>query len=218
VFQAELQQRRIDMPNTPRVAAAALTCTLLAFSTGCGPAVMEDPTFGAQPAPAMAGQADMWATTGAAFQGGVTGAEFALGRTEDPAVRAYAQRLVDDYGAAGQRFTGLMTRHNIDVTPGEGAQRFEQTQRQTAEALGNYHGADFDRRWIDHQIATHEWMLNAIDNNYLPAARGRADLEAELRTTRGTIEQHLAEARRIRTGWQQQPQQQEQQPPQQQQQ
>jgi putative membrane protein len=190
------------MPNTPRVAAAALSCVLLLPAAGCGPALMEDPSFGAQPAPAAAAHADMWATTGTAFRGGVTGAEFALGRTEDPAVRAYAQQLVDDYGATGQRFTGLMTRLNFDTTPGEGARRLEESQRQISDRLTGYHGADFDRNWIDHQIATHRWMLDTIDRSYMPAARGNVELENELRTQRTMIQRHLEEAERIRGGWQ----------------
>lgn len=198
------------MPNTVRAAAAALSCAFLVTAAGCGPAVMEDGAWGAQPgaavgaqpAAATAGQADMWATTGTAFRGGVTGAEFALGRTQDPGVRTYAQQLVDDYGAAGQRFTGLMTRLNMDMTPGEGARGLEQAQQQIADRLGQYHGADFDRQWIDHQIATHRWMLDAIDRSHMPAARGNVELETELRTQREMIQRHLQEAERIRTGWQ----------------
>jgi putative membrane protein len=182
------------MFDTRRQLAAALPLTLVVLAAACGPEPDMAPV-GAQPSPAAA---DVWATSARSFEGSVAGGRFALEHTQNAEVRTYAQRLVDDYGAAGQRLSGLMTQHNISMQAGEGARRLQDTQTRTTEVLRGYQGADFDRHWLDHQIATHRWMLDAIDRSYLPAARGRADIETELRTTRATIQRNLQEAERLR--------------------
>jgi putative membrane protein len=185
------------MINTPRYLVGAVAAAFLLLAPACGPAPDMAP-IGAQPAPGAAAQADLWATSTAAYEGGVTSGRFALERTQNPELRTYAQRLVDDYGAAGQRLSGLFTRYNMQAQAGEGARRLQDTHTRAGEALRGYEGADFDRQWLDYQIATHRWMLDSIDRSYMPAARGRADLEAELRTTRTSIQRNLQEAERLR--------------------
>jgi putative membrane protein len=180
-----------------RAPAGVLPAAVLVLVTACAPAPEMAPV-GAQPSPTMAASADVWATSTAAFEGGVADGRLALERTQNPELRTYAQRLVDDYDAAGPRWTGLLTRYNIQAQPGEGTQRLRDTHTRTGEALRGYEGADFDRHWLDHQIAMHRWMLDNIDRSYMPAARGRADLEMELRNTRTTLQRNLQEAERLR--------------------
>lgn len=195
------------MRFNPR-ALAAPACTLFVLAAACGP-TMETAATPGQPAPGtgtalgagMGTNADLWATSTAVFEGGVAGAEFAHGHTQDPAVRAYAQGIMDDFGTTGQRFGGLLTEHNIMATPGDGARRFQDSHRQAMDAFRGFQGQDFDRAWMDHQIATHRWMLDSIDRSYLPAAAGNRALQAELQTQRDMIQRHLQEAERIRGGW-----------------
>jgi predicted outer membrane protein len=198
----EVQTMRL----TARIIAAP-ACALF-IAAGCGPAVGGAGGAG-QPAPGtgtalgagMGTNADLWATSTAAWQGGVAGARMALEHTQDPGLRTFAQGMVNEWGTVDQRFGGVLRQHNITATPGTTAQQLQRAQQQATDAFRGYQGRDFDRVWLDHQIATHRWMLDSIDRSYLPAAAGNAALQQELRTQRELIQRNLQEAERIRGGW-----------------
>jgi putative membrane protein len=174
------------------------TAAALGLAAACAPGPATAP-IGVQPSPEFATET-LYAETSATFTGSIESARLAMDRAEDPQVREYAERLVDDYTAATQRLDPIMQRHGITQRTGPSVEALQRTHREAAEALRGYEGRDFDQRWIDHQIAMNEWLLSTIDQTYMPAARGRADLETELRTWRTSVQAQLEEARRIRGG------------------
>jgi predicted outer membrane protein len=179
--------------------AAALACSL-AVAAACAPMEPVPAPMGVQPGPEFGADA-MYAETQALFEGTLESARFALGHTQDAGLRTYSQRLIDDYTAAQQRLGPIMQRHGIAARTGPSSEALARTYRETGEALRGFEGRDFDQRYLDHHIAMNRWMLDAIDRSYMPAARGRADLQQELTTLRTTIQEHLAEAERIRGTW-----------------
>jgi predicted outer membrane protein len=178
------------------------TVIVLAIGIGaaCAPMDPVPAPMGVQPGPEFATDA-MWADAEAIFAGTLEGARFAVGHTQDAALRTYAQRLVDDYTAAQQTLSPIMQRHGITARPGPQTEALTRGYRETGEALRAFEGRDFDQRYIDHQIAMNRWLLDAIDRSYLPAAQRHPDLQRELTTLRATIQGHLQEAERLRTTW-----------------
>lgn len=69
---------------------------------------------------------------------------------------------------------------------------------QTLANLATWSGAAFDRTYIDHQIALHQWLLQSIDTALLPAARNDK-LKAQIEAMRPTVQAHLDAAQKIRT-------------------
>jgi putative membrane protein len=173
----------------------------LALAVGlgaCAPATMDTAGMPA-PAPEFAAGAGAWyADTEALYTGTLEGVRFAAGHTQHAGVRDFARQVEQDYTAAHQRLGPLVQRHGVTAMPGETARGLERGFQQTHEALRGFEGDEFDRRWLDHQIAMNRWLLDSIDRSYMPAVRGRPDLEQELTTIRGTVQRHLQEAERIR--------------------
>jgi putative membrane protein len=168
-----------------------------AFAAGaCAPAVTTEP-MGVQPAPMVHTQ-NMLADWTATYDAGIEGARFAVEHAHDPRVREFAQSTVTGYETSGRRLTELADRRQWQAQPGAHTAQLQTRYRESAEALRQYHGADFDRQYIDHQIALNRWMIDAIDRSYMVSARGQPDLEAELRTTREDALRRIAEAERIR--------------------
>jgi predicted outer membrane protein len=182
----------------------ASTTALAALAAGlgaCAPA-MDDSMVGAQPSPGFTEAAGgMWAETVALHEGTVEDARFFVAQAQNQTLRTYAQQLVDDYVARQQRLTPLMERHGVTPLPGTQSQTLERTFRETAETLRGFEGEEYYRRWIEHQIAMNRWLIDAIDNSYMPSVQGRPDLVQELTTWRASVQRHLQEAERIRADW-----------------
>ena len=59
-------------------------------------------------------------------------------------------------------------------------------------------GAAFDRAYIDHEVAYHQQVLDAINNTLIPNAQN-AELKALLQQTAPAIEAHLQHAKELQT-------------------
>jgi predicted outer membrane protein len=180
-----------------RKSTAVLPTLAVAFAAAaCAPAMTTEPV-GVQPAPMIQTQ-NMLADWRATYDAGIEGARFAVEHAHDPRVREYAQLQVTGYETAGRRMTELATRHQWTEQPGAFTGQLQQRYRETADALRQYHGADFDRQYLDAQIAHSRWLMDTIDRSYMPGARGNTALEAELRTAREEAQRRLTEAQQLR--------------------
>jgi putative membrane protein len=186
------------------LATGVLSAAVAVSTTGCAVAPAGEPMgapIGAQPGaqPAIAA-GNMFADYEALYTGTLEGARFAHGHTQNEALRAYSQRLIDDYTTAEQRMGPLMQRHGITATPGTTTEALQRNFRESAGAARNLQGADFDRHWLDHNIAMNRWLLENIDRSYAPGVARHPELQTELNTLRTTIQGHLQEAERLRAG------------------
>jgi putative membrane protein len=109
-------------------------------------------------------------------------------RAESPAVRRFAQRLVDDQGLIGDRLIGLAQRHGIPI-PREA----DSTTRAHMASLNEVSEASFDRRYM---AASEEMKARAIK-----LYSAQADREGETadfaRDTLPTLRTHFDEAGRV---------------------
>ncbi len=116
--------------------------------------------------------------------------------THNRAVRAFAMQMVTDHSAVNKAATDLVTR--LHVTPEASATSRELTAggKTNEQSLRGKHGRAFDRAYIDHEVAYHQAVLNAIDSTLVPSATN-ADLKALLVQTRPAFVAHLAHAQRV---------------------
>jgi predicted outer membrane protein len=132
-----------------------------------------------------------------ANQGEIDTGELAQMQAQDTAVKAFAQRMASEHGAAQQRQSALYTR--LGITPADNAtSRRLQTEARTAlDMLRMETGARFDVAYLESQITMHMRVLGLIDSELLPAVRS-SELRAELQRMRSEIVMHLQEAQRLR--------------------
>jgi putative membrane protein len=86
--------------------------------------------------------------------GEVKMAEKALKESENKAVRAFAQEMIDGHTKLRNDFMRLAKSKRVAVVEGLGA-----TAREQMTNLGKLRGRDFDREYISYQIADHEKAL-----------------------------------------------------------
>jgi putative membrane protein len=172
---------------------------------GCGDS-QNDATAGADsaaPAPS-APAADAGAPTDAQIAAIVvtansadsTAGELAMSKSSDAAVKEFAQRMVVDHGTVNQQAVALAQRLNLTPEAGPTSQALAEGAEQNIQSLQGLSGAAFDKAYIDHEVALHQQVLDALGGTLIPNAQN-AELKALLEKGQPIFEGHLEMAKRI---------------------
>ena len=164
-------------------AAASLAFAACATDPGAGPAAGERMSTERHPYVQPAGASDRYE---------IQSSELALTRAQNPAVRAFAQQLIDHHRQsleqlyAAARAAGMIRTHDWMLPP---------PMQAMVEELQRASGADFDRLYLRQQVQAHEAAL-ALHRDYardgdVPALRAAAATAVPI------VEQHLARARQL---------------------
>jgi putative membrane protein len=128
---------------------------LLLFSlTAGGSALAEQPLPGT---PNVTGAAEDRAFVAGAATAGMTEirlGELALQRSQDPTVRSFARRMIDDHTAANAQLKELATRKGLtlptEMTP---------SQKMTYDRLSRMSGPEFDREYLRTMARDHDMVV-----------------------------------------------------------
>jgi putative membrane protein len=111
-------------------------------------------------------------------------------------VKAFAQQMITDHGGVNKAATDLV--HKLGVTPEDNST--SQSLKQGGDAnlanLKTLKGAAFDRAYVDHEVAYHESVLDALDKTLIPSAHNE-ELKALLVKVRPAFVAHLDHAKHL---------------------
>lgn len=116
--------------------------------------------------------------------------QIALQKARSPAVRAYAQHMVDDHTKATQQLTALAASKGATVSQG-----LDPTQDRLLAAMHTAAPGSFDRTYLNGQITGHTATVAAF-NDEINGGQD-ADVKAFAQQNLPTVQQHLADARRL---------------------
>ena len=122
--------------------------------------------------------------------------KLAASRSTSAEVKAFAQLMITDHTAVNRSATDLVTR--LKVTPQENpTSRSLKAGGETNLAhLKSQKGAAFDKAYVDHEVAYHQHVIDALDNTLIPEATND-ELKALLTKTRPAFVAHLDHAKRL---------------------
>ena len=133
----------------------------------------------------------------AANEGEIQQGNAAAGRATNADVRSFAQMMATDHTSALNAARDTAARAGITPQDNDTTAALRSTSPQVITNLGTYTGADYDRQYIDYQIALHQWLLNGLDTQLIPLAHN-GELKTLLQTQRASVAAHLERARSIR--------------------
>jgi len=144
------------------------------------------------PKPEALNDAQIAAITELANSAEIAQAKVAQLKSKDAGVKSFAAMMIVHHGQAKQKQaklklkteeSGVSTAMNADA----GA---------TLDALNANLGKDFDKTYIDAQIAGHQKVLDAINDRLLPNVKD-ANLKAYLDEIKPKVEEHLRQAKQL---------------------
>ena len=111
-------------------------------------------------------------------------------------MRTFGQHMVTDHSSFNQQTVALATKLKLTPEDNPTSQSLKQGGAENVKRLKGLKGAAFDKAYIDHEIAYHEQVLDAIDKVLIPSAKN-AELKGLIEKVRPAIAAHLDHAKMV---------------------
>lgn len=147
-------------------------------------------------APTRLSEAQIAMVTDLANSSEIEQGKLAQGKAKSASVKKFAAMMVKHHTEAKAEQAKLFKQLNLTPTQSQTATSLKQNAEKTTSALRASTAGAFDERYIDSQVEAHQQVLDALDNELIPAATG-PDLVAGLNKMKATVEAHLREAKSI---------------------
>ena len=122
----------------------------------------------------------------------------AKARSANAEVKKFAELMITAHTGVNKSATALVTK--LKVTPEDNAtsQSLKSGGDANLKALKGMKGASFDKAYIDHEVAYHQAVLDAVDKTLIPGAKNE-ELKALLVKVRPAFVAHLEHARHLQS-------------------
>ena len=113
-------------------------------------------------------------------------------------VKKFGKDMVRDHTGVNKSAVDLVT--TLTVTPEDNptAMSLKKGGTDNVDILKILKGKAFDKAYIDHEVAYHEQVLEAMDKTLIPGAKN-AELKALFVKVRPAFDSHLAHAKMLQT-------------------
>jgi putative membrane protein len=122
--------------------------------------------------------------------------KLATSKSHTKDIREFAQRMITDHTGVNKSAVDLVTKLKVTPEDNPTSQSLKAGGEENLENLKTLKGAAFDKAYIDHEVAYHEQVLNAVDKVLIPNATN-TELKALLVQVRPVFVAHLEHAKRI---------------------
>ena len=122
--------------------------------------------------------------------------KLASSRAASPEVKAFAELMITDHTGVNKSAVDLVTRLKVTPEDNPTSQSLKAGGEKNVAKLKVLKGAAFDRAYVDHEVAYHEQVLEAVDKTLVPGA-SNPDLKALLIKVRPAFVAHLDHAKRL---------------------
>jgi putative membrane protein len=154
----------------------------------------------AQGAPATAGPTDPQIAhiVVTANQVDIDAGKLAESKGHSKQVRAFGKRMVTDHSGVNKQAVALVTKLKVTPEDNPTSQSLKKGGEDNLANLKTLKGAAFDKAYVDHEVAYHEAVLDAVDKVLIPNAKN-AELKDLIVKVRPAFVAHLDHAKMIQS-------------------
>lgn len=122
----------------------------------------------------------------------------AMSKSKNSQVKTFADRMIKDHGAAKKEAQDLAGRINISADDNDASRQLMSDTDAMRDSLGKMSGMQYDKNYVDDEVAIHEKVLDTLDNTLIPNAQN-PDLKTLLTQARDIVKSHLDHAKSLQT-------------------
>ena len=122
--------------------------------------------------------------------------KLAEARGHSPEVKAFGKRMVTDHTGVNEQAVALVKKLGVKPEDNPTSESLKKGGEENLKHLKTLKGAAFDKAYIDHEVAYHEQVLDAVDKTLIPNAKN-PELKALLEKTSPAFVAHLDHAKQI---------------------
>ena len=120
----------------------------------------------------------------------------AVKKTKNAEVKGFAETMIRDHTAVNAKATALAKKLGMTPEASDTSKSLKSDGEKEVTKLKALHGAEFDKAYIDNEVAYHESVIGALDKVLLPNAKN-AELKSLLESGRPISVSHLNHAKEL---------------------
>jgi putative membrane protein len=122
--------------------------------------------------------------------------KLAVKTTKNAEVKAFAETMIRDHTAVNEKAAALAKKLSLTPEASATSKSLKSDGDKMLAKLEGMSGAEFDKAYVDNEVAYHESVIGALNTVLLPNAKN-ADLKALLETGKPIFESHLEHAKHL---------------------
>jgi putative membrane protein len=113
-------------------------------------------------------------------------------------VKKFGEQMVTDHTGVNKQATELVTRLKVTPKDNPTSESLKSGGAENVANLKKLKGAAFDKAYVDHEVAYHQQVIDALDKTLIPNA-SNAELKALLVKVRPAFVAHLEHAKHVQS-------------------
>ncbi|HEX7890735.1 MAG TPA: DUF4142 domain-containing protein [Ramlibacter sp.] len=111
-------------------------------------------------------------------------------------VRKFGKQMVTDHTAVNKQATALAKKLKVKPEANDTSASLKKGGDENLAKLKKLKGKDFDKAYVDNEVAYHQAVLDAVDKTLIPSAKN-AELKGLIEKVRPAFVQHLEHAKHL---------------------
>ena len=113
-------------------------------------------------------------------------------------VKKFGEQMVTDHTGVNKQATELVTKLKVTPKDNPTSESLKSGGAENVAHLKKLKGAAFDKAYVDHEVAYHQQVIDALDKTLIPNA-SNAELKALLVKVRPAFVAHLEHAKHVQS-------------------
>ena len=122
----------------------------------------------------------------------------AVKKTKNAEIKAFAETMIRDHSAVNAKAAALAKTLGMTPEPSDTSNSLKSDGEKQVAKLKALEGAEFDKAYIDNEVAYHESVISVLEKVLLPNANN-AELKSLLETGKPIFVSHLDHAKHLQT-------------------
>ena len=125
-------------------------------------------------------------------------ANLAMSKAKDQQVKDFAHQMITDHSSVQKSVEDLAGKLNVSPADSPTSTSLKTQAHQTLQKLQHLKGKEFEKAYIDNEVAYHQAVINAVKTVLIPNAQN-TELKSALEGTEPMFEGHLQHAQRVQS-------------------